>query len=694
MLSKFNEKAQKIVAVAESIAFDFGHVSVGSEHLLLSFLKIKDNKLRMILAGYSITYEKIKDQIISLFGKKDNKPYYMEYTASLKKIIDNSYIEAKKNKEEKVTPDILAYTLMNSKENVAIELLNKNNVDSKEVLEILKRNIKKISELDSIDDLVNINLFMKNKEDEIIERDEEVIELMEALLRKQKPNALILGDPGVGKTSIVYHLASLINKGKVSEKLKNKVIYELDISNVVAGTKYRGEFEEKLKKILKKVKEDPNAIIFIDEIHNIIGAGGAEGAIDASNILKPYLSRGEIQLIGATTFDEYSKIFEKEKALERRFQVIKLLELSKQKTINVLYHIIDSYKKFHNLEIEENLLENIVNLTNHYMTTRFFPDKAIDVLDSSFVKAKQLDKKIVTKEDVIEVIEKQCKVLINKDDDELDLYNLLKENILGQDEALLKINNDINLIEKGLIDNNRPLGVYLFIGPTGVGKTETAKLIAKKYFGDESRLIKIDMSMFMEAHSVSKLIGAPPGYIGYDNQTYIIDEIRKNPHSVILLDEIEKAHKEVLNIFLNVFDEGYFIDSNKRKIDFRNSLIILTSNLGFTNDNINKKTLGFLSEDANKIEIEKAVNKHFKPEFINRLDDIIYFKSLNLDSSIELANIYINEYNKTYNYEISQEKIEDLIKTIDVNKYGARGIKREVKKYISNLIKEEKLTRT
>ena len=245
MLSKFNEKAQKIVAVAESIAFDFGHVSVGSEHLLLSFLKIKDNKLRMILAGYSITYEKIKDQIISLFGKKDNKPYYMEYTASLKKIIDNSYIEAKKNKEEKVTPDILAYTLMNSKENVAIELLNKNNVDSKEVLEILKRNIKKISELDSIDDLVNINLFMKNKEDEIIERDEEVIELMEALLRKQKPNALILGDPGVGKTSIVYHLASLINKGKVSEKLKNKVIYELDISNVVAGTKYRGEFEEK-----------------------------------------------------------------------------------------------------------------------------------------------------------------------------------------------------------------------------------------------------------------------------------------------------------------------------------------------------------------------------------------------------------------------------------------------------------------
>ena len=694
MLSKFNEKAQKIVAVAESIAFDFGHVSVGSEHLLLSFLKIKDNKLRMILAGYAITYEKIRDQIISLFGKKDNKPYYMEYTSSIKKIIDNSFLEARKIKEEKVTPDILAFTLMNSKENVAIELLNKNNVDIKEVLEILKRNIKKISELDTIDDLVNINNFMKKKEDEIIERDDEVIELMEVLLRKQKPNALILGDPGVGKTSIVYHLASLINKGKVSEKIKNKVIYELDISNVVAGTKYRGEFEEKLKKILRKVKEEPNAIIFIDEIHNIIGAGGAEGAIDASNILKPYLSRGEIQIIGATTFDEYSKIFEKEKALERRFQVIKLLELSKEKTINVLYHIIDSYKKYHDIEIENNLLEDIVDLTNHYMTTRFFPDKAIDVLDSSFVRAKQLDKKIVTKEDVINVIEKQCKVLINKNNREFDLFNLLKNNIIGQDEALLKINNDINLIEKGLIDNNRPLGVYLFIGPTGVGKTETAKLIAKQYFGDETRLIKIDMSMFMEPHSVSKLIGAPPGYVGFDNQTYIIDEIRKNPHSVILLDEIEKAHKEVLNIFLNVFDEGYFIDSNKRKIDFRNSLIILTSNLGFTNNNINKKTLGFLNEDANKIEIEKAVNKHFKPEFINRLDDIIYFDSLNHTSSLELANIYLNEYKKVYNYEISEEEIEKLLKTIEVNKYGARGIKRGIKKYISNLMKENKLTRT
>ena len=364
------------------------------------------------------------------------------------------------------------------------------------------------------------------------------------------------------------------------------------------------------------------------------------------------------------------------------------------KTIKVLYNIVDSYKKFHHLEIEENLLEEIVNLTNHYMTTRFFPDKAIDVLDSSFVRAKQLNKKIVTKLDVIKVIEKQCKVLINKEDNDYNLYNLLKENILGQDEALLKINNDIKLIEEGLIDSSKPLGVYMFVGPTGVGKTETAKLIAKHYFGDENRLIKIDMSMFMEAHSVAKLIGAPPGYVGYDNQTYIIDEIRKNPHSVILLDEIEKAHKEVLNIFLNVFDEGYFIDSNKRKIDFRNSLIILTSNLGFSNSLINKKSIGFLNEDVNKIEIEKAINKHFKPEFINRLDDIIYFKSLSYESSLELANNYFNEYKKCFNYEISNEKLDELIKTIDINKYGARGIKREVKKYISNQVKESNLTRT
>ncbi len=694
MLSKFNEKAQKIIAVSESIAFDFGHVSVGSEHLLLAFLKVKDSKLRMILAGYSLTYEKIRDQIIALFGKKDTQPYYMEYTASLKKIMEASYLEAKKNKEEKVTPDILAFALLNSKENVALELLAKNRINVSEVVDALKRNIKKISELESIDDLVNINYLMNKRKDEIICRDYETQELIECLLRKQKPNALILGDPGVGKTSLVYHLAHLINVGQVNEKLKNKVIYELDISNVVAGTKYRGEFEEKLKKILRKVKEDKNAIIFIDEIHNLIGAGGAEGAIDASNILKPYLSRGEIQLIGATTFEEYSKIFEKEKALERRFQVVKLLELSLENTKKILNHILDSYKKFHALDIEDNLIDDIVELTHHYMTTRYFPDKAIDVLDSSFVRAKQLNKEKVTKEDVIEVIEQQCKVVINKNNDEFDLFNLLKQNILGEDEALMKINKDINLIEEGLIDSSRPLGVYLLVGPTGVGKTETAKLVAKYYFGDESRLIKIDMSMFMESHSVSKLIGAPPGYVGYDSQTYIIDEIRKNPHSVILLDEIEKAHKEVLNIFLNVFDEGYFIDSNKRKIDFRNSLIILTSNLGFTNDSSNKKTLGFLSEDASKIEIEKAINRHFKPEFLNRIDDIIYYKPLDYNVSLELANIYAQEYQRNLNYEISKEKLDELIKNLDINKYGARGIKRGVKKLISDSLKESKSIRT
>lgn len=694
MLNKFNEKAQKIVAVAESIAFDFGHVSVGSEHLLLSFLKIKDSKLRMILVGYSVTYEKIRDQVISLFGKKDTQPYYMEYTSSLKKIMEYSYLEAKKNKEDKVTPEILAYALLNSKENVAIELLIKNNVNISEVLDLLKKNIKKISELDNIDDLVNINNLMNKRKDEIICRDQETQELIECLLRKQKPNALILGDPGVGKTSLVYHLAHLINEGKVNEKLKNKVIYELDISNVVAGTKYRGEFEEKLKKVLRKVKEDKNAIIFIDEIHNIIGAGGAEGAIDASNILKPYLSRGEIQIIGATTFEEYSRIFEKEKALERRFQVVKLLELTPKNTIKILYHILESYKKFHNLEVEANLVESIVELCNHYMTMRYFPDKAIDVLDSSFVRAKQLGKAQVTKDDVIEVIEQQCKVVINKSNDELDLFNLLKQNIFGEDEALLKINKDINLIEEGLVDSSRPLGVYMFVGPTGVGKTETAKLIAKYYFGDESRLIKVDMSMFMEAHSVSKLIGAPPGYIGYDSQTYLIDEIRKNPHSVILLDEIEKAHKEVLNIFLNVFDEGYFIDSNKRKIDFRNALIILTSNLGYTNETTHKKTLGFFSEDASYQEIEKAINRHFKPEFLNRIDDIIYYKPLSYNTSLELATMYANEYQKNLNYEISKEKLDELVKNLDINKYGARGIKRGVKKLISDTIKDSKLTRT
>lgn len=696
MLGKFNEKAQKIVAMSESIAFELGHISVGTEHLLLAFLKIKESKLRIILENeFGLNYEMIREQIIILFGNKDIQPYYMEYTSSMKAVIEKALQEAKKNREEKVSMETLAFALLDTPDNVANELLVKNKVDIKLLKEEMKKYVKAVSELDTIDDLTNINNYVKNNPVLLLGREAEVKELTECLLRKQKPNAILIGDPGVGKTSIVYYLAQLINEGKVIPQLKNKVLYELDISSVVAGTKYRGEFEEKLKKILRKVKENKNTIIFIDEIHNIIGAGGAEGAIDASNIIKPYLSRGEIQCIGATTYDEYVKLFEKEKALERRFQVVKIQESSPKATIEILYHIVDTYKKFHEMEVEENLLENIVYLCKHYMVGRYFPDKAIDILDCAFVRARQLGKQIVEKEDIVKTIEAQCKVTIDHIDLAESLKISLNKYIIGQDESIEEIYKQIKCIENGLTDQDKPLGVFMLVGPTGVGKTESAKLIAKHYFGDESRLIKIDMSVFMEAHSVSKLIGSPPGYVGFDTQTYLIDEIRKNPHSVVLLDEIEKAHKEVLDIFLNVFDEGYFIDANKRRIDFRNSIIILTSNLGYSEDVFHKESLGFIKENVSKSDIDKAIKKHFRPEFLNRIDKLIYYKPLDTNTCKVLAQNYIQEYNNACRnqYEFAEDTIDLLLSKVEIAKYGARGIKRAIKEvFIDKIGEEDKIT--
>lgn len=693
MLSKFNEKTQKAIAIAESIAFDLGHMSVGTEHLLLAFLKVRESKLRTILNGYQLSYEDLKEQIISLFGKKDNKTYYMEYTSSLKQIIEYAILEGRKSGEDKVGLDTLAFSLLNNGENVATELLIKNKVPIEKIKNELKKNIKKKSELDLIDDLTNINNLVKNKKEELVGRERELQILIESLLRKEKPNALLIGDPGVGKTAIVYHLARLINKEDVPEELKNKTIYELDVSNVVAGTKYRGEFEEKLKKIMKKVKEDPNAIIFIDEIHNIIGAGGAEGAIDASSILKPHLSRGELQCIGATTFDEYVKIFEKEKALERRFQVIKIDETNYEETKKILEYLIHPYKKFHKIDIDLKLIDTIIYYCTHYIPQRYFPDKAIDVLDCSFVRAKQEGRGKVLEEDIINVIEKHCKVKIIKDKKAKHLSIDLKNNIIGQESAIKAITNQISCIEKGLTDDNKPLGVYLFVGPTGVGKTESAKIIANSFFGDSSKMIKIDMAEFMEPHSVSKLIGSPPGYVGYDTQTFLIDEVRKKPHSVILLDEIEKAHKEVLDIFLNVFDEGYFIDANKRKIDFKNTIIILTSNLGYKEEMFHKKGVGFAPESVSIYDVNNAISKHFRPEFINRIDEIIYFSPLNEETCITLAKKYYDEYieKMNINIEIDEKQLQDIAVNSDINRYGARGIKREIKKYLSQKLKDEEV---
>lgn len=685
MISNFSDKTQKIIAVAESIAFDFGHSSVGSEHLLLSFLKVKDNKLKKMLENQNITYEKVKGDLLSLFERKDSLPFYMEYTPVFKDILEDAITVSKKNNEDKVSSEVLALSMIGQKDSLAVELLEKYHCDFKLIVDNLK--VSKVSPLDNIEELTNLNKKMLKNPVIVYEREKDLEFVCNTLLRKQKSNVMIVGEPGVGKSALVEYLAYKIAVGDICEDLKNKIIYELDIPSLVAGTKYRGEFEEKLKKIVKKIKEEKNAIIFIDEIHNIVGAGGAEGAIDASNILKPYLARGEFKCIGATTYDEYVKIIEKEKAIDRRFQLTKLEEPDEKRCVEILKNIKKDYEKFHGVDIDQFICEKIVRLSKKYIVDRFFPDKAIDVLDCSCVLAKKRKVEKLNTDIVVETIENMCGIKINNDFLVSSFRNILNENIIGQEEAVEKVIAQLSYIEKGIIEANKPLGIFMFVGPSGVGKTELAKQIAKTYFGSDDSYIKIDMAEFKEPHSVSKIIGSAPGYVGYDNQTLLIDRIKKRPNSVVILDEIEKAHKDVINLFLNVFDEGYFFDAKKRKIDFSNSIIIMTSNLGCGNDN---SSLGFLNVSKEKEEMMKAINSYFSFEFLNRIDEVIYFNSLDVESSKEVVNKCLKSYEEKFDFEINLESfVEEIIKNDNVKKYGARFLKREVKKKIIKVLENK-----
>lgn len=685
MISNFSDKTQKIIAVAESIAFDFGHSSVGSEHLLLSFLKVKDNKLKKMLENQNITYEKVKGDLLSLFERKDSLPFYMEYTPVFKDILEDAITVSKKNNEDKVSSEVLALSMIGQKDSLAVELLEKYHCDFKLIVDNLK--VSKVSPLDNIEELTNLNKKMLKNPVIVYEREKDLEFVCNTLLRKQKSNVMIVGEPGVGKSALVEYLAYKIAVGDICEDLKNKIIYELDIPSLVAGTKYRGEFEEKLKKIVKKIKEEKNAIIFIDEIHNIVGAGGAEGAIDASNILKPYLARGEFKCIGATTYDEYVKIIEKEKAIDRRFQLTKLEEPDEKRCVEILKNIKKDYEKFHGVDIDQFICEKIVRLSKKYIVDRFFPDKAIDVLDCSCVLAKKRKVEKLNTDIVVETIENMCGIKINNDFLVSSFRNILNENIIGQEEAVEKVIAQLSYIEKGIIEANKPLGIFMFVGPSGVGKTELAKQIAKTYFGSDDSYIKIDMAEFKEPHSVSKIIGSAPGYVGYDNQTLLIDKIKKRPNSVVILDEIEKAHKDVINLFLNVFDEGYFFDAKKRKIDFSNSIIIMTSNLGCGNDN---SSLGFLNVSKEKEEMMKAINSYFSFEFLNRIDEVIYFNSLDMESSKEVVNKCLKSYEEKFDFEINLESfVEEIIKNDNVKKYGARFLKREVKKKIIKVLENK-----
>ena len=662
MLTQFHEKAQKAIVIAESIAFDLGHSSVGSEHLLLSLLKMKDCSFSMVLKRYHVDDELIYKDIIRLFGEKDVQPFYMEYSEVIKKILDDAMSMSEKNSDSKVSLNMICIAMLQQKESVAYELLNKYHVPFDVIEKELYEETSFIQELNSIHELTNLNELVKKQKRVMIGRDEELQQLLQTLCKKEKNNALLIGKAGVGKTALIEKLALAINKQEVPALLKNKVIFELNLSSIVAGTKYRGEFEEKYKNIIQKVMQAKDAILFIDEMHNLIGAGGAEGAIDASNILKPYLARKDLTIIGATTIEEYYKYFEKDQAMNRRFAIIKLKENTKEETKLILQGLKKQYQKYHQIEIDDHCLDEVIELCEKYIKERVFPDKAIDVLDLACVKTVFLNEKVMKKEHIEKVVEEITGLSIHKSIDYEKLMHLMNHEIFGQEKALHMIVSSLQSLSK-YPHEHKPQGVYLLLGSSGVGKTETAKLLAKQL---NRHFIKLDMSEYCDSTSVNKIIGSSPGYIGYDDHSSLLQEMILHPNSILLLDEIEKAHPKVMHLFLQVFDEGVLKDNHHHLITFKDSIIILTSNVTHQN-NI---SVGFKKQNFSN----ESLKEFFSEEFLNRIDEIVSFQTL---TKRDYENILIKNSPIT----LSKEMIEDILKDYHFS-LGARPLLVKMRKYI------------
>ena len=662
MLTQFHESAQKAIVIAESLAFDLGHHNVGSEHMLLSLLKMKDCLFAKMLKQYNVDDVKIYDDIVRLFGEKDEQPFYMEYSDVVKKIMETAIHMS----DGKVSLNVMCVALLMQKESVAYELLKKYHVPIDEIKDELSEEKTSILELNQIHELKNVNEYVKNKSHMYVGRDEELMLLSQTLCKKEKSNALIIGKAGVGKSALVEALAHNINNQNVVEALKNKVVFELSLSSVVAGTKYRGEFEDKFKNIIAKVIRAKNVILFIDEIHNIIGAGGAEGAIDASNILKPFLAREELSLIGATTIEEYYKYFEKDQAMNRRFSIIKLRENTKEETKDILMAVKPLYMKYHHIDIDDICLDDIIELSSYYLPSRVFPDKAIDVLDLSCVKAVFLKEKTLKKQHINKVIEELSGQHL---DIQLDYYSVeerLNTVIVGQKSAISKLITSLKSLAY-YPHPLRPKGVYMFVGSSGVGKSETAIQLAKVL---NRHLIRLDMSEYSEYGSVSKIIGSSPGYVGYEQITSLISELAIHPHSVLLLDEVDKAHRSVLHLFLQVFDEGVLKDSQQRLAIFKDVIVVMTTNASYQN-NINvgfmKQTLAF-----------DNLKDHFSEEFLNRIDEVIEFRNLKYHDFKDIIDIHSP-------IPLSDSAKEELLKDYDYT-LGVRKLLTRIKKYIVSQI--------
>ncbi len=743
MFGKFSEEAQRVLVDAQKEMSELKHPYIGSEHLLLAILKNNQDLVNKF-KKYKITYKSFKEELINLVGIGDNTPDLLLYSTTLKTILENVIIESRETGDE-ISVNELLLSLLNEGEGKAIRILLSLGVDINKLYSDIseKRKIKQKKSKKLIVEELGVDLTKRAKNNEldpVIGRDIELNRVIEILSRRTKNNPLLIGEAGVGKTAIAEELARRIVSGNVPMPLKNKRIISVDMACTVAGTKYRGEFEERIKKMVKELEDNDDVIIFIDEIHTLVGAGGAEGAIDASNILKPALARGKLKLIGATTISEYKKFIEKDNALDRRFQKVFVEEPDKSNLKNILMNLKSIYEAYHGAKIEEKLIDKIIELSDRYIYDRCEPDKSIDILDEVCTKVslkeakeekeiiklsdcltkiqkeknnaiinqnydkayslkedeEELQSKInklkldymrkekvkkVKLKDIVEVVSSKTKIPINEISKDYitsinEIEKTLKENIIGQDEAIDKLIDISKKIKLGIKDKNRSYSV-LFCGSTGTGKTYLSKIFAENLVG-KNNVIKLDMSEYSESISINKIIGSPAGYVGYDDNKNILEEIRNKPYSVLILDEIEKAHKSVLNFFLNILDEGNCKDSSGKTVRFDNVLIIMTSNAY-----VSKSLMGF-----NKNTTNNSLEDFFSKEFINRIDEIVPFNKFTEEDINKIIIKEANKCYKKYNSEniISLDMINRIIKESNYEEYGVRKLCKAVRKEIENQI--------
>ena len=784
----FTKKAEEALELAAEAASELGHTSVGTEHILLGLLRQGECVASEVLIENGADEERIVSILEQLISQ-DNNVNVAEpnsYTPRARRVLDQAAREAVRFKAQLIGTEHILIAIIKESESVALRLLNTIGVniqktyvdlliamgeDSSAYKEDFQGNKPKnkknpTATLDQYSrDLTK--LAAEGKLDPVIGREKEIQRVIQITSRRTKNNPCLIGEPGVGKTAVVEGLALKIVDGDVPETIADKRLLTLDLSGMVAGSKYRGEFEERIKKVIAEVKAAGNILLFIDELHTIIGAGGAEGAIDASNILKPSLARGEVQIIGATTLEEYRKYIEKDAALERRFQPVNVEEPSEDETVEILKGIRPAYEKHHGVKISDAALVAAVKMSSRYINDRFLPDKAIDLIDEAAsktrlgvylkpdaiknleseiasmdaqkeaaikeeayekageIKKKQLkkiekldklkekwdndkhNKRMVVKEnEIADVVSDWTKIPVRKlamEESErlMNLEKILHERVVGQDEAVTAVAKAIRRGRVGLKDPKRPIGSFLFLGPTGVGKTELSKALADAMFGSENALIRVDMSEYMEKHSVSKMIGSPPGYVGYEEGGQLSEKVRRNPYSVILFDEIEKAHPDVFNILLQVLDDGHITDSTGRKVDFKNTVIIMTSNAGAQNI-ISPKNLGFASDNSKehnhavmKERVMEEVKNIFKPEFLNRIDDTIVFHTLTKENIGSIVDILLASINKRIKEQMNMTiKLDDAARNYIINngydeKYGARPLKRALQSKVEDELAEK-----